>query len=381
MRPRVLEVIFANTLGGAEVLLREMLRVADRARFEWHVCLLRRRAPWEEFERLSRETELGLHHVPCGVGLDPLCLWRLRRLIRRHRFDIVHTHLFRADVHGRLAARWAGVPVVLSTIHVFRTRHSGLLREALDRWTARLADRVIGCTDSITAVAAQTLRLSPDKALTIPNGTPLQPFLAPPDPTPLRAEFGLAPDEAVVGTVGRLTEEKNQADFLRMARAVHAQRPRTRFLIVGDGPCRGELERLGTSLGLHGRVVFTGPRRDIPALMNLMDVFVLSSRWEALPVTILEAMAAGTPCVATDVGGCRDVVRPGDTGWLVPPGDPDALARAVLAILADPDQAATVTARARALVVERHSIEHFTRAMEDLYEGLLSERGPRTGGM
>jgi glycosyltransferase involved in cell wall biosynthesis len=379
-RPRVFELVFGNTLGGAEVLLREMLRVADKERFEWHLGLMRRKAPWEEFTRLRGTVDFALHNVPCGRGFDPRCLWRLRNLLRRERIDVVHTHLFRADLHGRWAARWAGVPVVVSTVHNFEWFREYRVMNLVERWSARSADHVIGCTESVTAHVQEVLHLPPGKAITVPNGTPLGPFLEQRDPAPLRREFGLAEDEKVVGTIGRLSEQKHHTDFLAMAKRVVDRFPRTRFLLIGDGPLRPDLERQRRELGLDDRVLFTGPRGDIPLLLALMDCFVLSSLWEGLPVTLLEAMAAATPCVSTDVGGCRDVVRPGETGWLVPERNPDALARAVIGVLEDPPRAEAVAARARQLVTERHSIERFTRDHESLYLRLLGRgRGGSTG--
>jgi glycosyltransferase involved in cell wall biosynthesis len=372
-RPRVLEVIFGNTLGGAEVLLRELIRVADTSRFEWHVCLLRRGATLEAFEAL--DADFTLHHVHCGRGLDLRCISRLTRLMRDLRPHVVHTHLFRADIHGRWAARHARVPTIVSTIHAHTTRHSGWLRDAMDRWTARHADRIIGCTETITEFTAQRLRLPPGKAITIPNGTPLEPFRQAQASDALREGLGLPPGEPVIGTVGRLAAEKNQIDFLRMAQRVLDSHTGARFLIVGDGALRGELEAAARDLGVGERVVFTGPRSDIPDLMALMDVFVLCSLWEALPITLLEAMAAGVPCVSVDVGGCRDLVRPGETGWLVPPRDAKALAEAVCEVLEQGDEARRRADAARALVLERHTIEHCAQAHADLYEQLLREKG------
>ncbi|NUP90488.1 MAG: glycosyltransferase [Candidatus Sumerlaeia bacterium] len=378
-RPRILEIIYGNTLGGAEVLLREMLRVADAGRFEWHLCVLRRGAALREYEALAAERPVTLHHVPCGAGLDPLCLLRLTRLMRRLRPDVVHTHLFRADVHGRWAARRARVPAVLSTIHVFSSARSRLIRDGLDRITARWADRIIGCTQTVTDQEIHRLRLPPGKAITIPNGAPLGRFTAPKDPGPLRREFGIAPDERVIGTVGRLNPEKNHADFLRMARRVLDQRPDVRFVIVGDGQTRASLERLASDLRIAGHVVFTGPRSDIPVLMALFDAFVLSSLWEASPITLLEAMASGVPCIAADAGGCRDLVKREETGWLVPPRDPEALAAAVLEVLAGGDHVREIASRARQRVLDHHSIEQFTRAHEALYQDLLRSASGRSG--
>ena len=372
-RPRVLEILFGNTLGGAEVLLRELIRVADTERFEWHVCLLRRRVAFEQFADL--DAEFTLHHVPCGRGVDPRCIRRLARLMRQIAPQVVHTHGFRTDLHGRWAAHRAGVPVILTTIHALRTVHSETIRTLLDRLTLRWADRVIGCTQTITDFTAKRLRLPPGRVATIANGTPTAPFLEARDSPALRGSLGIGPDDRVIGTVGRLCREKNQSDFLRMAREVLDQHPDTRFLIVGDGPMRARLERLAADLGVGERVVFTGPRSDVPDLMSMMSCFVLCSLWEAMPITILEAMAAAVPCVSVDVGGCRDVVEPGKTGWLVTPRDPHALASAVDEVLAQPGRAAEVAGRARALVLEHHTIERCARAHEDLFIRLLREKG------
>jgi glycosyltransferase involved in cell wall biosynthesis len=378
-QPRVLELIFGNTLGGAEVLLREMMRAADHSRFEWHVAVMRRQRPFEEYEALRREVGFHLHLVPCGSGYDSSCTRRLVRLMREHAFDVVHTHLFRADLHGRIAARRAGVPVVVSTIHVFRSARTRWLRDWLDRRTARHADRIIGCTETVSALSRRRLRLPPERVVTIPNGLPLARFLEPRDAQPLRAELGIAEGEQVIGTIGRLNPEKNHADFLRMAALLVKRRPELRFVIVGEGGERARLERLAGKLGVADRVIFTGARSDVPELLALFNAFVLCSLWEALPMTLLEAMAAGTPVAAADVGGCPDVVHPGETGWLVPPGDPLELAAAVDQILDNADDRRRITERARRFVVERHAIERCVRAHEELFEHLLREKHTRPG--
>lgn len=292
-----------------------------------------------------------IYPIPIARRVAPLSnlksLWWLYRLMRRERFDVVHVHTPVAAVLGRVAAKLARVPVIIYTAHGF------YFHELMPPWKRRLiiwVERLLGkcCTDMLFTQSAEDLQtaihekiINPDSAVWISNGVDLRVFngLTKPD---LRKELGLHPEDKVVGFIGRLVREKGVNELIKAMSFVIDQIPNAKLLVIGD-TAPGERD-VGTKATINGlihcqniekRVIFTGYRNDIPQLLALMDVFVLPSWREGMPRTILEAMAAGKPVVATDIRGCREEVVDGVTGLLVPVKDPEALARAIVKILSD----------------------------------------------
>jgi glycosyltransferase involved in cell wall biosynthesis len=335
-------------------------------------------------EELAEAQGVAFTRIP-GLGREiSLCadgatVRRLYREMRRYRPDIVHTHLAKAGALGRLAARLARVPVVVHTYHghVFhgyfspaRTELFLRVERALARWTDRLI--LLGEAQRQEMLHFRVGR--PSQLISIPLGLDLAPFLnAEVHRGELRRERGLV-GAALVGIVARLVPIKAHDLFLEAARRVAAVRPDTQFLIVGDGELRDELEQRAAALECGARVHFLGNRFDLPAIYADLDVVVLCSRNEGLPVTIIEALAAARPVVATDVGAVRDLVRPGETGWLVPSGDAVKLADAILAALADPAAAAAAGRRGRRHVHPHLSVERLEQDIRDLYLQLVQTK-------
>jgi glycosyltransferase involved in cell wall biosynthesis len=305
--------------------------------------------------------ELGRELAPTADAITLIKLWGL---IRRFRPHIVHTHTAKAGAVGRVAARLAGVPLVVHTFHGHTFRgywgpfgSRGVV--AIEQMLARLTDRLIAVSDRVRDDLIEFRIGPPEKIAAIPLGLDLEPF----------AQMERSPsEEPIVGIVGRLVPVKNHALFLEMARRLIRGGFSGRFVVVGDGELRGELEKSTVDLG--DRVAFTGWRRDLPQVYSQLSVVVNTSINEGTPVALIEAMAAGVPVVATAVGGAPDVVRPGETGWLAPGGDADALAESVKAALRDDGR---IAARAQAEVLERYSKERLIRDVEKLYESLVQK--------
>lgn len=371
-RPRVLILTVGFGVGGAEQLILSTAPRLRDAGFEVTVGALKGRGPIAE--------ELEAEGVRCialegrGRG-DLFVVGRLLRFLRAEPVEILHAHLFPANVAARLAGRAAGVPIVITAHHdtdVFGRPHHRLM----ERLTARLSDRIVACSDAVRRYALECYGLPEAKVVTLRNAIVVPALVDDPSGRARhRAGFGAGPEDLLIGTLGRLEEpKKGLSFFLRAAALIARERPRARFVLVGEGPARKRLETLAEAAGLAGRTVFAGERRDVAALLPAFDLFVQPSLWEGFGLTLLEAMAAGRPVIASRVGGVPEVVRDGRDGLLVPPGDAEALAGAVLALLRDPVLAARLGRSGRERVATSFGIDGLVRDTVALYRELLGAR-------
>jgi len=361
-----------NVIGGAEKLMPRFLAHLDRNRFTPAVaCLYGGDGPIADEIR-----GLGIPVIDLGMTakwrLD--AFWRLYRLLRRERPTILHTWMFHANVPGRVLGRLAGVPIIITWRHSINI--GGALREFINRWTAQLDDRIVATCELVRQVEIERARVSSDKVITIYNGIDVQGYSASPlAAARVRQTFNVPADALLMGTVGRLHRAKGLADLLAALAQVRERIPTVRLLLVGDGELRGELEAQTQSLGLSSVVTFAGIRADVPEILAALDIFVLPSLWEGMPLVLLEAMAASLPVVVTAVGGTPEVVVDGVTGLLVPPRDPAALAQAIIRLLRDPDLRRRMGRAGRRQIEQHFAIGETVRQVEALYEALLREKG------
>jgi glycosyltransferase involved in cell wall biosynthesis len=312
---------------------------------------------------------------PCDVK----ALYKLYWMIRRERPDIVHTHTAKAGFLGRLAARLAKVPVIIHTYHghILHGYYGPLKTNLLRRMEKTLAH----ITDCIIAVSAEVKRelvtygvSSSERIVVIPLGLELEPFLnCAARRGELRRELGIDDGAPLVGIVGRIVPIKNHRLFLDASLMAANQNPQVRFVIVGDGPIRAEMQRYAYELGMADRVIFVGWRRDLQRIYADLDVLVLSSINEGTPVSAIEAMAAGCPVAATRVGGLPDLITEGETGLLVPSEDAKALATAIDSLLKNPRARRQMGQIARGIVKERFAAQRLISDMERLYQELLGK--------
>lgn len=323
-----------------------------------------------------RARGITAHQLPDPGPLSIGVVRRLRRRVKDSGADILHTHDYKTNVLGGLAARRAdrSMPWV-ATVHLHTTTSRRLrLYRALDLFLLRLADRVITVSRDQRRILLER-GVDRRRLVLIPNVIDADSFAAQAgDRLAARAELGLRPDNVVAVLVGRLTAQKGVDWFLTAASAVHEVMRESRFLIVGDGPERLSLEAQAAALGLGEVVLFLGYRDDVPTLLAASDVFVLSSRSEGLPLALLEAMALGVPPVATRVGGVPDVVRGEQTGILVRPGEPLALAEGMLKLMEDGDAARRLGDEARRHVRRSYGPKQAARRMATAYRAVLAER-------
>ena len=366
--------------GGAEHQLVALAKWLDRSKFLPVVFCLTATGPL-----LDELTGAGVR-VRC-FGLRGLTVRRnpirvARRLaefvlsLKRERPDIVHGLLFHAYILGAFAAWMARVPVVLSSrrsLGHFKANKPHYL--ALERLANRMTDLVIANSEAVRQDAIREERLPAEKVKVIHNGLDLDRHGAPPDEG-LRRSLGLERRGPVVGVVANFIHYKGHQFFLDAWAAAAKKFPESVALLVGDGPLRQEFEARVHAMGLGPSVRFLGTHQDVPALVTLMDLVVHPSLEEGFSNAILEAMAAGKPVVATAVGGNPEAVIPGKTGLLVPPGDSQALADAMLWLLAHPGEAVRFGEAGRLRVAERFEVSAMVRQYEAVYERLVAEKCP-----
>ncbi len=355
--------------GGAEQALVQTVLRLDRR--EWQptvICLGPRGSLADPLE------QQGIPVIALGARnrWEVNVLWRLARELRRLRPVLLQTFLFHANLAGRIAARLAGVPIVVGGIRVAEKRSRWYAR--LDRWTEGLVTTQVCVSQGVRQFADQTMGLHSEKLLVIPNGVEVSRFA---EATPLpRSTWGLTEGSRIVLTVGRLDPQKGLLDLLQAARLLHDSSPDLHWLIVGEGPQRSQLEQQISATGLQQCVHLLGRREDVPCLMKTADLFVLASHWEGMPNVVLEAMAAGLPVLSTQVEGVAELVEAGNTGVVVPIGDPQAICLAIQSLLNDPNHARTMAQRAFHKVSHEYAWDRVADAYAALYRNLISQRSP-----
>jgi glycosyltransferase involved in cell wall biosynthesis len=379
MTRRVMHVITTLTTGGAEVMLLRLLSRMDRNVFEAEVVCLA--SPGRVGEQI-RALGIPVHSLEMNPGRpDPRVVLRLARLIRARRPEIVQTWMYHADLIGGVAARLAGRSEVVWGIHnstLPRTtkRSTRLVVAALSRLSHRVPRRIVACA-AVAREVHRKLGYDDARMVTIPNGFDMESYR--PDPAArrsVREELGLAVGTRLIGLVARFHPQKDHRNFVRAAGELHKAMPGVHFVLCGDGVDAANLELAGwiREAGVVERVHPLGPRDDTPRIMASLDLLCSSSSFgEAFPLVVGEAMASGVPCVVTDIGDSALLV--GDTGAVVPPRDPVALASAWRDLLGLGATArASLGARARERIASRYSLEEITRRYEDLYRTLLNDR-------
>ncbi len=360
----VLHLIHSDEPGGAESML---LALMDSLQPRGYRCLVGLAGGgWLE-ERLNER----------GASVIPLSFrhtgdWRLLRKIGRTigEWDVslVHTHLSRMNLYGGIGAGLARVPVV-ATVH--GRDFQGRWGRLGERLVTRFSNRVVAVSQDLARAMEQ--RGWPRSRLrVIHNGIPV----TEPEPETVREEarreLGIEPGAPVIGTVGRLEPVKAYPVLMAAMEQVLGVAPEARVLMVGDGSERGMLEADACERGISHRVIFAGTRTDVPRMLAAMDLFVLCSHSEGLSISLMEAMAAGLPVVATEVGGNPELVEYGTTGLLVPPRDPEMLAAAILFLIRHPQCCRTLGSAGRQRVIERFSADAMAAKYADLYEEILA---------
>jgi glycosyltransferase involved in cell wall biosynthesis len=365
---RVMFMINDMTVGGAEMLLDQLIRRLDPSRFAPELCCMNKLG--ELGENLRGVVPVFPHLLKHKYDVPVLS--RLVRLLRKRQIDAVVTvgagdRMF----WGRLAAWRAGVPVVISALH--STGWPDRIGR-LNRLLTPLTDAFIGVATAHGRYLVDVERFPADRVHVIPNGVDTERFQPRPRDITLLDQLGIPRDSSIVGLVAVLRPEKNHELFLRAAAIVRQQVPSVRFVLIGNGPERESLDRLTAELGLTDIVHFLGARSDVPQLLPLFDVFTLTSKIEASPVSILEAQACGLPVVATRVGSIAESVIDNQTGYLASPGSIEEVATAVTRLLRSPDLRKSLGSAARQFVVQHRSLQSMVDGYEDLIARLYQQK-------
>jgi sugar transferase (PEP-CTERM/EpsH1 system associated) len=352
-------------VGGAETVALELARAMEASSFRVLACSLTGPGPMAERFRAAQIEPLSLPHSRGIPIYDFPLAGRLARVLRREGVQVLHCHNSFSKLYGAVAGFLARVPAVVCTQHAVPSAGGIKAAHRLARLVNPLASHFVAVGRHVLGAATEGGYVLADRASVIYNGIDLSRF------APGRRERRSRDGELVIGCVGRLSEEKRHGVIFRAVAALIADHPRVRLFVVGDGPLRPVLEEEVERLDLEEHVAFLGLRSDVPELLGAMDVLVLASSTEGLPLVVIEAMASGLPIVATRVGGLPELVEEGRNGLLVPPDDPDALANALRSLLADETLRSRMGREGRRMAEERFSLAEAARRHARLYARLL----------
>jgi len=375
----ILYVITKLELGGAQKQLLSLIRGLNKEKFQPYLLtgqdgLLVDAAAMIPDLRLIRCKFL---ERPIHPAKDILALFSLYCFIKNNNIDIVHTHSSKSGILGRCAARLAGIRVIIHTVHgwSFHDHQHNIpyhLYMFLEKFCAAFTSKIIvvSRSDKEKGLAHSVGRR--DQYELIRYCVNDLEFKNRGTPPAAREKLGLSGKGPVIGMVACLKKQKSPLDFIKLAAAVKKEFPGAKFILAGDGALHNKVCSLLKKLKLEGEVILLSWRNDIPLILSSLDVFVLTSRWEGLPIAALEAMAAGVPLVATDTGGIREVITDGKTGYLVKPGDIQSMRNRVCALLKDPGQRNEFVRLSRESIGSgEFSLGNMLRDTEGIYSGLL----------
>ena len=370
---KVVHLVASIAMGGADQVILWIASSIDRTVFNCRFCLfvdLRRPIP-ELYEMLQKgNNDLSTVKIRSTIELKQFT--QLFHLIRKSRPQVLHTHGYRSDILGLLAAKLIGIPIV-STVHGWTSATRRLRAyEWFHKRCLQYFDMVIAVSEEIRTRLLEA-GVSPGKIVTLKNAIDVGAFSEHQDGSSFRRELGLTPGTRVIGTVGRLSVEKGLDYFLKAGAQIIARDPSVKLLVVGEGPQRRELVALAQALGISASVIFCGHRRDVDRIYPAVDLFILPSLTEGIPLALLEAMACSRPIIASKIGGIPEVIQDGVTGLLVPPKDVAQLTEKIWNLLRCPEVGVELGMRARKCVERQFDVQRWIKKIEAIYLGLAHQ--------
>jgi glycosyltransferase involved in cell wall biosynthesis len=383
---KVLHVITRLVVGGAQENTLATVKLMSKQRYETLLVTgPSENEPEGSLEGEAEEARVPLIKIPELVRnphpvKDAVALWKLFYLMKKTKFDIVHTHCSKAGILGRIAAKLAGVPIIVHTPHghvfygYFNASMSWLFI-VVERFVGMFTDKIITLTDRGKEEHIYYRIAKPEKFTAIPSGIDLRILRThPADGRKKREELGLRDEDFLIGTIARLAEIKGHKYLVAAIPEILREIPQAKLLLVGDGPLKNELVRMCYDLNIIDKVLFLGIRKDVPALISIMDLFVLPSLNEGMGKVFLQVQAMGKAVIAADVGGVSEIVKHGENGLLVPPKDVRAIAQACIELFKDPARSTDMGVRGRQQVDNRFSVETMVETIEHLYEELIAAK-------
>jgi glycosyltransferase involved in cell wall biosynthesis len=365
---RILHLVSSGGLYGAEQVILNLARTENTISYVG--ALYNVHSP--NLEVIDEAEKRGSRTVVFDSRgrIDFKTVFKINRFLKNYRIDILHTHGYKSDIVGFLAALWSGTKWV-ATNHVWHPT-SGKLRlyESVDALVLRFAKRIVAVSAEIREDLIST-NVPPANIRVIDNGIDLDRFTQSRPTATLKAALGIAEQDVVVTIVGRLSPEKGHKTFLEAARTISSKKGDVKFLIVGDGPMREELRAEAIRLNIEDRVVFAGFRKDMPAIYALSDVLVNASSIEGLPMTILEAMASNVPVIAPRTGGVPAIIKDNETGLLVDAQNVVALRIAIQSLIDDREKRRRLAGAAFGFVTKNHSFERMCDAYLQVYREVM----------
>ncbi len=368
---RVLRIISNLGVGGVQKRMVSLLPKLNKERYSIVVCSFKS----GELQHCLEQSGISVKVIQRRFKFDPVCIYRLCSIMKKENIDMVHTHCHKPNTTGRIAAKLAGVPVIIANEHNVDTWKSNW-QLRLDRWLAAYSDKIIAVSEAVKSFYVKNANISADKFEVIYNGVDLD-FWQKNIPSQKvilekKAKLGLLQGDKVVVTIGRLHPQKGHEYLLRAARKIIPRMGNIKFLIVGDGQMKESLESLSERLDIKENVVFTGKRNDIKDMLYISDFSVVSSIREGFSNVVLESMACEKPVVATDVGGNKEIIIDGENGFIVPSRDEDALADKILTLAGNEELTKKIGLVAKE-TVKSFSLSRMAYKTEKLYEELMDK--------
>jgi len=345
-----------SKIGGAENVILALIKGLDRNKYSIYLLVLSGAGPL-----IKEAKKLGIEAVSLKMKtrFDFISLLKIFPYLRGKKIDILHTHLYHSNILGYFIKKWKKIPIFLYTSHGLPIKKNSPLSQVNNSIMRKVNQRVIAVSSDIKRKLINYGKVKPEKIIVVYNGVDADQFI-----------FKRESKNIFVGTVANLRPVKGHQYLLRAIPIVLERIPAAKFLIVGQGPLRKDLERLAKRLKITKNVIFTGYQKNIAEILAKLTLFILPSIRETFPVCLLEAMAASLPVVATDVGGIPEVVKDKETGLLVPPKNPEALATAILTLLQDKERAKNMGIAGRKKIEQDFTVEMMVRRNDEIYRTL-----------
>lgn len=361
---RLMQITHDLAIGGLQQVVVNICRSIDKDHFDISVLCLR------ELGDLTDEVRaLGInvfHLEQKKGGVDYLSFLKVARILKQERIDVIHTHNTQPFVDGTTAALMSGVRTIVHTDH--SRVYPDKIRYIFAEWLmSHFVYKVVAVSDSTAQDLIKYEKISPRKIITVPNGIDGSRFNISVDKIKKRKELGISGKGPVIGITARLVEQKGINYLIKAMPAVIDELPGTTLVVAGEGDYEEILKNEAKAAGVDGNILFLGPRLDIPELLPVFDAYVLPSIWEGLPMSLLEAMAAGCPIIATKVGGIPKLIEHGVNGSLVEPADPVHLAAEIIKLLKDPALRTAYSQKNLVLFKQKYEASIMTKRYEKLY--------------